>query len=773
MTSKIVVNNIEADAGISTVTFNNEVTAPTFNGNIVGTAATFSGNVDIAGALTYEDVTNVDSVGVVTARSGIHVTGGSVGIGQTNPQGDLHIGNINGSKNLIMHSANQGNARIRFREGGSIASGFNEYSIGMVGLNNALTVEGQGAGEIIRIMGDTGLVGIGTDAPANKLSISDPGYTGIELQSDRTTATDNIGGLHFRTLSTNVAYIQSLVDGTVRIRNTSSLTERFRITSDGKIGVNNNAPLYAMHFKNAMSSSPSFVHMEVTGSNAVGGGGGIAFDTSASNALSNNGLYLATISGVRNSADDGSNDLVFKTSKSGVAGDDGNTHSPKERLRITSDGKVGVGAENPQATLQIGAGFDSGNPQRHGTLLISADNSLHNYIRFTNGGGTESHYPAGIWYQPAGRMELRAASSASASNEAQLVLASNGVVGINTTTGFDTSVGLAVRNGASGSDHTMLDIIANTNETSRLVFSDDSDHNQGRIQYNHNGNSLAFYTNGNNERLRIGSSGRVCISPTAHFGSESTNMALSIVNNGGTGGYPAIHLGSVSTGGNTNGANGMSLVATDANWNLQTSSGGVHGLGILTGNSSNSANVAMYIRSDKKTITGPSAYAELDTATSSGTAFCVAGGGLSVGPLGNGGDTVQGGRYVLGWYMYRYNGANTYAHLTTSLYGGSGSNTEYIMGGFHIHGLKYSSSGISEEIIYFHNWSGSLAGYTRNHYGNWDPNNYVYVGTGGYVTLRLSNGQYYGYIIDLIQHAWYANRDITVTNVTYSNSGTI
>ena len=42
MTSKIVVNNIEADAGISTVTFVSEVTAPTFNGNITGTAATFT-----------------------------------------------------------------------------------------------------------------------------------------------------------------------------------------------------------------------------------------------------------------------------------------------------------------------------------------------------------------------------------------------------------------------------------------------------------------------------------------------------------------------------------------------------------------------------------------------------------------------------------------------------------------------------------------------------------------------------------------------------------
>ena len=45
-------------------------------GNLTGTTAAFSGNVSIGGTLTYEDVTNVDSVGVVTARNGINVTAG-------------------------------------------------------------------------------------------------------------------------------------------------------------------------------------------------------------------------------------------------------------------------------------------------------------------------------------------------------------------------------------------------------------------------------------------------------------------------------------------------------------------------------------------------------------------------------------------------------------------------------------------------------------------------------------------------------------------------
>ena len=85
-------------------------------------------------------------------------------------------------------------------------------------------------------------------------------------------------------------------------------------------------------------SSPSYIHMEVTGTNTVGGGGGIAFDTSASNALSNNTLYLATITGIRNSADNGSNDLVFSTTQSNV-----NSNLPVEKLRITSAGNIGIG----------------------------------------------------------------------------------------------------------------------------------------------------------------------------------------------------------------------------------------------------------------------------------------------------------------------------------------------------------------------------------------------------------------------------------------------
>ena len=42
------------------------------------TDAKFNGTVGIAGTLTYEDVTNIDSIGIITARAGINVSGGTI-----------------------------------------------------------------------------------------------------------------------------------------------------------------------------------------------------------------------------------------------------------------------------------------------------------------------------------------------------------------------------------------------------------------------------------------------------------------------------------------------------------------------------------------------------------------------------------------------------------------------------------------------------------------------------------------------------------------------
>ena len=45
----------------------------TYTGALSGTTANFSGNVTVGGVLTYEDVKNVDSIGIITARTGVFV----------------------------------------------------------------------------------------------------------------------------------------------------------------------------------------------------------------------------------------------------------------------------------------------------------------------------------------------------------------------------------------------------------------------------------------------------------------------------------------------------------------------------------------------------------------------------------------------------------------------------------------------------------------------------------------------------------------------------
>jgi hypothetical protein len=69
--SKIITNNITPRSG-SSVGLTGDLVA---SGSITGTTGTFSGSVSVGGTITYEDVTNVDSVGIITARSGIVVTG--------------------------------------------------------------------------------------------------------------------------------------------------------------------------------------------------------------------------------------------------------------------------------------------------------------------------------------------------------------------------------------------------------------------------------------------------------------------------------------------------------------------------------------------------------------------------------------------------------------------------------------------------------------------------------------------------------------------------
>jgi len=136
----VVISGI-LTVGTSTLTLNgdtNQINGVTISSGIVtatslyADSATISGNVSIAGTLTYEDVTNVDSIGLITARSGIEFGISGAG-GSVTSNGDAVFSGIvtaTGGFNLGISSA------------GSVITSGPIKTLNFVGTGNTFAVDG-------------------------------------------------------------------------------------------------------------------------------------------------------------------------------------------------------------------------------------------------------------------------------------------------------------------------------------------------------------------------------------------------------------------------------------------------------------------------------------------------------------------------------------------------------------------------------------------------------------------------------------------------------
>ena len=130
-------HNIKS-TGIVTAT---QFDGPFVNLNVTG-VTTFAGDVSIGGTLTYEDVTNIDSVGLITAREGIFIPDNKkLELGDASGSGELRIYHdssdsyiqdagtgdliIKGSNNLDIKSAGD-ELKARFTTNGSVDLYFND-----------------------------------------------------------------------------------------------------------------------------------------------------------------------------------------------------------------------------------------------------------------------------------------------------------------------------------------------------------------------------------------------------------------------------------------------------------------------------------------------------------------------------------------------------------------------------------------------------------------------------------------------------------------------
>ena len=157
------------------------------NLNVSG-IATIGGNLSIGGTLTYEDVTNIDSIGIVTARSGIHIDDSIVHIGDTN-------------------------TKIRFPA------------------NDEISLETSGHDRIY--IKSNGSVGIGTDTPIGGLHLNSNGNNGISFRMENYEGYSSFhndgGALH-------------LDSGQHIFRNQAGSTEFARIKSNGYVGIGTDNP---------------------------------------------------------------------------------------------------------------------------------------------------------------------------------------------------------------------------------------------------------------------------------------------------------------------------------------------------------------------------------------------------------------------------------------------------------------------------------------------------------------------------------------------------
>ena len=91
VTGQVINDTTGLVVGVTTVGGGLSATDGFFSGIVTAVGdASFSGNVSVAGTLTYEDVTNIDAVGIITARSNILVGSGIT----LSPDGDIFFTGI-------------------------------------------------------------------------------------------------------------------------------------------------------------------------------------------------------------------------------------------------------------------------------------------------------------------------------------------------------------------------------------------------------------------------------------------------------------------------------------------------------------------------------------------------------------------------------------------------------------------------------------------------------------------------------------------------------
>ena len=327
-------------------------------GSVIKDSVSLSGNVSVGGTLTYQDVTNVDALGIGTFRTGIKVLAGQVDVGSNIKLGNAGV--VTATSFVGSSGLNVLDGRVKIGTTSNTPAAANEPGI-VFGDNTAGTATkgiasfcANGAAPLLltRRVSDGNVLGIADDAGTKGLL--------------RVTSNDLV-----------ITAIEEL-----RFSTGAGHVERMRLTNAGRLGIGLGGPSSALHVK---SSSGTQAVFESTGSDNAS----IQFQDSTTTdsiivGALNNDLQIRCDPG----------NIVFKVAN--------NT----EKVRITSTGNVGISSVTPSSPLEIhtnasaawkfrintsvsdGAGFYQRSNGDFELVLRDASNN-NNYIV---GSGGELHF---------------------------------------------------------------------------------------------------------------------------------------------------------------------------------------------------------------------------------------------------------------------------------------------------------------------------------------------------------------------------------------------
>ena len=514
------------------------------NGDVTATNGTFSGDVTVGGTLTYDDVTNIDSVGIITANAGIYLDDSIIHLGDTNtkirfPAADTITAETGGSE------------RLRITSAGDVGIGYNTPTV-KLHIREAASGVSSYDNRYHCIIEDDAEAYYGVYVPNN-------GYGGLRVID----GSGNIGSRLDYYVNENQMHYQCVGD---HIFSTTGNAERLRITDAGRLllGTTTEGHVSADDFTVAGSGDSGITIRSGSGSE-----GSIMF----SDATSGNGEYQGWINYNHNS-----NFMRFFTNAT-------------ERLRIRSDGKtliggatspyseyngtnsgwngghyINVGGSTQWGTLHIADWDDSTTKDSYGGTNIFLSRCKSETIGDHSGGALGANNPIArllfngsdgsdfrnaAWIESKvdgtpgsnnmpGLLSFATSSGSGAAPVERLRITSDGNLGI----GNDASFGLYTQTNdrnlilGTGSGSSSIQVHSSTSGWGGLYFGDATSGTarySGAVEYNHNSNYLRFFTN-QVERLRITSAGLVGVNctPLSQFqvkAGSNANIGLTVMSN--------------------------------------------------------------------------------------------------------------------------------------------------------------------------------------------------------------------------------------------------